>query len=500
MSVAPIDLDPTKTAAIEQISQMSPEERAAMMASTRPRIVEPYFAHIPHPAQQVFLMLNNRREALYGGSAGGGKSDALLMAALQYVDVPGYSALLLRRTWPDLNAPGAILDRFRLWMHGLPVKQKEEGRLWVFPSGARIQFGYIQQEKDKYKFQSAEYQFVGYDELTQFAESQYTYLFSRIRRPSVSCLNCKTSVKRHKVNGRAFWVHVDPSKRGTCPALRPDPKVMRQYQPKDKDGLTVFDVPLRMRGATNPGGYGHQWVKSRFITPETRTDGAVFVPARISDNPSLDQKEYIESLSHMLPVDRERLLNGDWDVEEEGNFFARHWINVVDQAPVDVQIRVRYWDLAATENATSDWTVGTKLALTRNGQWIIEDIVRLQGTPLKVEQTIRQTAMLDGIGVPISMEEEPGSSGKNNTSHYKRNILNGFTFKGVRSTGNKTERAAALSSAAEAGDVMMVKGKWNVPFLDEITLFPGGEHDDQVDATAGAMNDIAFGSRTRILV
>lgn len=489
--------DPARDAYAERLKKLKPEERMALIRKARPRIVEPYTKHIPHPAQQVFLSLQNR-EAMYGGAAGGGKSDALLMAALQYVDVPGYSALILRRTWPDLNAPGAILDRTRTWLSNTDAHQKDGGRIWEFPGGGRIQFGYMQHDKDKYKFQSAEYQFIGFDELTHFEEGLYTYMFSRNRRPEISCMNCSTSVRRYKdKTGSVYWKHSTQWGRKKCNKVYPDPATLEQYAPSEQDGLTLFDVPLRMRSATNPGGVGHLWVRERFIDARTKIDSAVFVPARLTDNPSLDQESYRESLSHLLPIDRERLLNGDWDVQEEGDYFARHLFNPVAVAPARGQV-CRFWDMAATVNG--DWTVGGLLKHTQEGRWVIEDIQRFRGHPHEVEQRIYQTAMLDGTRVPIRMEQEPGSAGVNNISHYRRNILAGFNFDGVRSTGDKETRAYPFASAVQAGNVDIVVGDWNRDFLDEAALFPNGQNDDQIDAVSGAMGVLAFGQRSRLIV
>ena len=104
------------------------------------------------------------------------------MAALAYVDVPGYRALLFRRSFPDLNLPGALMDRAREWLGGSAARWNAHDHVWTFPSGASLTFGYLENEKDKYRYQSAELQYIGFDELTQFAESQYLYLFSRLRR------------------------------------------------------------------------------------------------------------------------------------------------------------------------------------------------------------------------------------------------------------------------------------------------------------------------------
>lgn len=475
----------------EGVAKMSTSERAKAYAALTPRMCEQYMLHTPHPPQQMYLWLDNR-EALFGGAAGGGKSDALLMAALQYVDVPGYSALLLRRTWTDLIKPGAIMDRTRQWLEHTDATPHDGGREWRFPSGARITFGYLQYDKDKYKYQSAEYQFIGFDELTQFQQGVYEYMFSRLRRPALPCLVCKTPLRKKG----PVVKHADKKYETHEPV--PDRKVLEQYGPAQQDGKTLFDVPLRMRSATNPGGMGHVWVRDHFITPETKGKGAVFLPSLLRDNPALDRKEYEQSLAHLGPVERERLLNGDWDVLEEGEMFDRAWFQIAEDYPRKARV-VRYWDMASVEGG-GDYTVGALVSLTEDGQWFVEDIVRGQWSPLQVERVIEQTAMRDGTNVPIRIEQEPGSSGKNTIDHYRRSVLVGYDFSGDRPTGSKSERARPIATAAEAGNVFLVKGRWNHDFLDEIAMFPNVPHDDQVDAVSGAAGFLAFGRRGRLLV
>lgn len=478
---------------LKKVEKMTPEQRKRILELYRPRMVEEYMAHIPHPKQQVFLGLRNK-EAMYGGAAGGGKSDAILMAALQYVDVPGYSALILRRTWPDLSAPGAILDRANTWLSNTSAEKREGGRIWRFPSGARLTFGTIQYDADVFKYQSAEYQFIGFDELTQFQQGQYTYMFSRIRRPQLVCITCGKPVKRYG----ASWKHTNAKVASTCKVIYPDPKVLEQY-PAASDGTSIFNVPLRMRAATNPGGRGHEWVRSRFVDPRTADPDATFIPALLTDNPSLDQESYAENLQHLLPTDRERLLAGDWDIVEEGEMFDRSWFKPLE--PVQLSgPAVRFWDMASTSGG-GDWTVGTRLRLTGDGKWVVEDVVRGQWSPLQKEQIIRQTAVQDGVNVSIRMEQEPGSSGVDVIDNYRRKVLVGFDFDGVRSSGDKTTRATPLASAANAGNVYIFPGLWNKAFLDEFSVFPVGNHDDIVDSVSGGMNFLAFGRQTaRVLV
>jgi len=376
------------------------------------------------------------REALYGGAAGGGKSDALLMAALQFVSEPGYNAILFRRTFQDLSLEEALMDRSLEWLKGTNAHWDGKNFKWTFPSGARLQFGYLKSEQDKYRYQSAAFQYIGFDELTQFFETQYRYLFSRLRR------------------------------------------------------LEGLHVPLRMRSASNPGNIGHDWVKQRFLIEGVK-HGRIFIPAKLHENPHLDRENYIASLSELDPITRRQYLDGDWTARHGGSKFRREWFEIVGDAPADAK-RVRYWDMAATTpelGKDPDYTAGVKVA-EKAGIYYIEDIQRTRTSPAQVEKLIKQTAQIDhqkhNHRLQIFMETEPGSAGIGQISHYSRNILKGFAFRGLKTTGDKEIRANPVSSAAEAGNIKLVQGVWNGIFLDEAEAFPLGGHDDQVDAVSGA--------------
>jgi len=237
-----------------------------------------YCPHRPWPKQQAFLDLICK-EAFYGGAAAGGKSEALLMAAVEYVHVPGYAALILRKDTQRLSLSGGLIPRSHEWLAATGAKWNGRDRRWTFPTDgapASISFGYLRSSQDKYRYGSSEYQFIAFDELTEFPEDDYLFLFSRLRKT------------------------ID------------------------------MDVPLRMRAASNPGNLGHAWVKNRFINPLTPQPAAegdspviwkdkiAYVPARIRDNPAVNEAEYRDSLMHLPTVVRERLMNGDWSVCEEG--------------------------------------------------------------------------------------------------------------------------------------------------------------------------------------
>ena len=406
-----------------------------------PRLTK-YIPHRPTLKQMAFLSppVNVVREVLYGGAAGGGKSDALLMGALQYVDVPGYAAILFRQTYTDLTLPEALIPRAHEWLRPTDAHWSEKTKTWTFPAGATLTFAYLEHENDKFRYQSSAYQYIGFDELTQFTESQYTYLFSRLRRG---------------------------------------------------EGVSI---PLRMRSASNPGGAGHDWVKQRFIVE--REHDRLFIPAKLADNPHLDQEEYIQSLSNLDPTTRQQLLDGNWDVLPEGYMFKREWFKIVDEVPRALDWRwVRFWDLAATEKTESndpDATAGV-LVGTNGRQFCVADVRRVFETAGTVKELVRQTADEDGKAVAIRMEQEPGSSGKAVIDDYQQMVLPDFDFAGAPSSGSKEVRARPVAGRAEQDHISIFRAEWNRTFLDELTRFPmKGVHDDQVDGLSGAYKVLAL--------
>lgn len=391
-----------------------------------------YIPHEPTEKQALFL-LSLDEEVFYGGAAGGGKTNSLLMAALQYVEIPTYSALILRRTYSDLALPDAIMDRCYKWLFGTDAIWLNYKKTWVFPSGATLTFGHLDKPNDKYRYQGSAYQAIFFDELSQFGELEYLYLYSRLRRQK---------------------------------------KLL---------------IPLRMWSTGNPGGRGHLWVKNRFVMGSKK-----YIPATLKDNPFLDQASYRKSLMNLDPITREQLLNGDWDVCIEGNLFKREWFQIIHSYPSDCQ-KVRYWDFAATEGG-GDWTAGSLLG-EKDGVVYILDIQHLQGSPKRVEDRLLQIAELDGPNIPIRWEEEGGSSGKMVSDHLIKKLM-GYDAKGVRSTGSKISRAGPLSSYAEAGNVKLFRGDWNPDFLEELTLFPAGANDDIVDSVSGAFTQLSISVRS----
>lgn len=380
---------------------------------------------------------------MYGGSAGGGKSQALLEAALQFVHIfPGYTALLLRRTFAELALPEALMDRAKTWLIDNPgCKWNEKEKTFIFhKTKARLVFGFMETENDRYRYQSFAAHFFGYDELTQFTERMYTYIFSRMRR------------------------------------------------------LKDSGIPMRFRSATNPGGVGHEWVYRRFVDPHTSA-GRVFIPATVYDSIEyLDVEDYVESMKELDPVTREQMLNGNWEVRDAGGMFkAEDFLIVKKQDLPPALTCVRYWDTASTEptapNPDPDYTVGVLLGYA-DGLFFILDVQRFRLRPSEKEKRFRQTAEFDTSAVPIYFQKESAST-YDLVAHYRTTILMGYRviLDDVSGKGNKVQRAQRLAALVAQHRVRLLEGPWNKAFIDEAVIFPQNkQHDDQVDAASGAIN------------
>lgn len=172
----------------------------------------------------------------------------------------------------------------------------------------------------------------------------------------------------------------------------------------------------------------------------------------------------------------------------EGGLIKVAWMRRGPPMPSEA-VRCRYWDKAST-HGDGDWTVGCLMA-SYDGQYCIEDIVRIQGSPKEVQDIIRATAESDGGDVRIRMEQEGGSSGAEVIDLYARRLLIGYDFRGDRPTGPKEVRAGPMIAALEIGNLWMVEAQWNRDLIEEFVQFPLGAHDDQVDACSGAFHELS---------
>ncbi len=485
------------------------EERSEAEANARTQALEaldklypgvfgnPYIPSRLHPPQVAFLGAHLHAdpddvfEMLYGGAAGGGKSEAILAGAAQYVDRPDYAGICVRRTYAELAQPDALMDRAHKWWgykSGLPESLRPHWngtvKLFTFPSGARVKFAYHASPKDDLQFQGAQYQYAGWDELTHWPDdTAYEWVaLSRLRRTSDAT------------------------------------------------------VPLRSLSGSNPGGPGHTWVRDRFPGTIGKPGGHPYMPARIKDNPSLAGDLYARSLARMHPTRRAQLLNGDWRAREPGDYFRVEWFGPfikAEQLEGHQRISIRWWDLAASEAKTAARTAGVLMSRLRSGVRVIEHAVAFRKTPGSRDAAIVRQAKLDGRETIVGLELEPGSGGMAQVENLAKTLREqGFRvvwarprvqltdaeskqlFKQPTAEKGKVGRADPVSSCLERGysmraecpdtgepwwgedahvlwfacrdGIRLVVGEWTQAYLDEVESFPGATLMDYVDATSGA--------------
>jgi len=231
------------------------------------------FFHANEGPQTDFLAAGEK-DVLYGGAAGGGKSYAMIVDPLRYAHRSAHRALILRRSMPELRE---MIDKSReLYPQAFPgAKFREVEKLWNFPSGAKVEFGFLERDADVYRYQGQAYSWIGFDEITHLpTEFSWNYLASRLR-------------------------------------------------------TTDKEIETYLRCTANPGGVGSHWVKKRYIEPHESNksfkgqDGLTrkFIPAKLADNPYLAEDGiYEQMLKSLPPIQRRQLLEGNWDVAEGAAF------------------------------------------------------------------------------------------------------------------------------------------------------------------------------------
>lgn len=348
----------------------------------------------PQPKQRLFMSAPDF-EVLYGGAAGGGKSDALLMEGLRQIENKNYKGIIFRRTYQQLEE---LIDKSNRFI-GAAVpgaRYNASAHTWTFPSGAKLLLRQMERDADRYKYQGHEYQYIGFDELTHFSFAQYSYLMSRCRS-------------------------ADPT--------------LRCY----------------VRASTNPGGVGHGWVKDRFIDSmkpyERKWDlirvgdikmlrSRMFIPATIFDNKKLleSDPEYLANLGALPEADRRALLYGDWNSfdgqvfrefkDDPAHYDDHRWTHVINEfeIPQDWKI-MRAYDFGYSKPFSVGW-----YAINHDGTiFRIAELYGCNGTPnvglqwdagrqareiAETEATLPnlKDRVITGVADPAIFEESHGES------------------------------------------------------------------------------------------
>jgi len=428
----------------------------------------------PHRGPQEQFLSTPAEICVYGGSAGSGKSYGVILEAARYAaltPVKGFQAVAFRQSFPQITQEGG------LWSTSLQVYPLLGGvprfsdLKWTWEKyHTSIRFSYLDHPDDVLKWQGSQVPLIIFDELTHFTETQFFYMLSRNR----STCGVRPYVRATTNPDADSWVK----------------SFLAPWVDETYDGERAVSGEIRWFIREHGSIY---WLPKGERHPDAKS--VTFIAASIYDNPTLLEADpnYLKNLKALDEVEQRRLLYGDWTVRPSGIIYKREWFKKLgDVTDVVFTRKARWWDLAATEQVGDndpDYTAGVLVGKTKDNHFVVLDVSRLRGSPRQVEALIAQKAEEDGKEVSVYMEREPGSGGVNTIDHYRRNVLLGYTFRGIKSTINKVERSKPVSSQCEGGNVSLLRAHWNDAFLNELVAFPTkGVHKDQVDAFNGVMS------------
>lgn len=432
----------------------------------------------PQPGPQEAFLSTPADIAIYGGAAGGGKTYAILLEPLRHMAVPGFGAVIFRRESTQITNPGGLWDTSaKLYPLTGGVPKKTPALQYQWPSGARVTFGHLNGELDVLNWQGSQIALICFDELTHFSRAQFFYMLSRNRsecgvRPYVRATTNPDS-DSWVADFVSWWIDQDtgmpiPERAG---ALR--------WFVRIDDAVMWADSPAELA--------------ARYGVPQADAKSVTFIPASVTDNQILLRQDpgYLANLKSLSRVERARLLDGNWKVKAaSGAYFKRHEVTILPVAPTDCVEVCRAWDLAATIPTDAapdpDWTAGVKIGRRPNGRFVVLDVRRDRLRAADVRALIRRTAEADGRSVRVRLPQDPGQAGKDQAESLI-SALAGYIAQARPVVGDKVTRVEPLASQWQAGNVDIVAGPWNEPFLAELEAFPlKGAHDDQVDAAGDA--------------
>lgn len=440
----------------------------------------------PQAGPQSAFLASPADLVIYGGAAGGGKSFALLLEPLRHVRNAQFNAVIFRRTSVQVRNPGGLWDESMKLYPRVGAKAREYLLEWQFPSGATVKFAHMEHEKNRLDWQGSQIPFIAFDEVVHFTRDQFFYMLSRNRslcgvRPYIRA-TCNPTPDDDPVGG---WVH----------------EFVGWYLGEDGYALTARSGVVRWFVVVNDE---LRWADTadelRAHYPGSAPKSFTFILSSVFDNQILLAADpgYLANLMALPLVDRERLLGdgkrgGNWHIKPSaGKVFDRSWFEVVAAAP-DGGRTVRFWDLAATEKTLikpdPDYTAGVLMRRVGNMYYILDAIAE-QAAPGRIDTLLRNTASQDGAQVAVRFEREGGASGVRDARNTAA-LLAGFDVRAVAPQGDKITRAKPLAAQTEAGNVKLVRGAWNDRFLRTLHAFPDGAHDDEVDAAAGAFQELA---------
>lgn len=447
----------------------------------------------PQKGPQEKFLSTSADICIYGGSAGGGKTYALLLSPLRYKNTKGFNCTIFRKHFNQIFQQGGLWDESLKVYSSIPGAVMRRGEAsWVFcdktgTQASRVSFAHIERKEELKKVQGAQICAIFFDELTHFDKDTFFYLLSRNRstcgvKPFIRA-TCNPDADSWVADFISWWIDPD-----TGYAI-PERSGKKRWFIRRGDQITWADDKKKLMELFN------------LRTPEEMLEpkSVTFIASSIYDNQELlrTNPQYLGNLKALATVERERLLLGNWRIKPSaGLYFKRSQVgDMLAVIPDDVTTWVRCWDLAATakgENGEAAFTAGVLMGKRKNGRYVIADVVNKQMEASEVRATIRHTAQADIARfkrVRIRLPQDPGQAGKEQAESYIK-FLSGFDVTTVRESGSKESRAEPMAAQWQAGNFDLVIAPWNEEYLNQLENFPDGRYKDMVDASANAFAEI----------
>lgn len=399
----------------------------------------------PQPGPQTDFLACSTDVALYGGSAGGGKSHGLLLDVLNYAHTPGWHGLMLRRHRKDLMGAGGLYEKARALYQDTGAVFRAGGEYvdvrW--PSGAMLAFRHLG-AGNVYDYQGLEFAWVGIDEATHLELDWILYLMTRVRTTCGVRTAMRLTCNPDPDHPLREWV--GPYLRSDGTADRSQSGRVRWFQRSVSTGKIVWGDSLaetaRLAGR-----------------PSNEIKSFAFIPALVEDNPALlrENPNYVGNLAIAGAVEEEKLRRGNWDARPEGGGMLRRsrW-GFVTQPIAPLFRWVRAWDKGASKpgsaNPDPDFTIGILMAWDIHGRFYVLGMAACREEPPERDRLMERTAKADGARVTQVCKQSGGDAGKSDALHSRRLLAAGDgEVVTIRETQAKVVRAQPMALALERG-------------------------------------------------
>lgn len=378
---------------------------------------------------------------------------------------------MTRRTTPQLYGPGNVLSKCkRIFAQAYESDEytwrAKDGKFVFHKSGAEIYLKHFENEQASDNWQGIEANLFYIDEGTQFSQTMVQYIMSRMRNPNCPEVMPHLKITCNPNNSHFFrkWVEPYLKEDGT-----PD---------RSKDGMIRY---FTFQDGDFVWGSSKQELMDLYGIEEDEALSFTFISANVFDNKIVQKinPKYVSWLKGLRGVERARLLDGNWHVSESGSgFFKKEFVTPVKLFEQNIVSYCRAWDIAGSlpsdQLPDPDWTCGVLIAKTKQGRYIICDVVRFRARFGEVMQRIIQTAKEDPEATQILLPQEPGQAGKAaGQMMIKELVEEGFPSRMRPSNKSKVVRFQPFAASAEAGLVDYIEGEWNEKYFFELEQFDG---------------------------